>query len=88
MNLLPNKSLSFTWPEKDGVFQYKIYIYVNDYIRKNIIVSSNSYVVEGLYEGDTVYLDVFAHQNGISATTAFHITEEQSVPVYNFKDEG
>jgi len=88
MNLLPNKSLSFTWPEKDGVLQYKIYIYVNDYIRKNIIVSSNSYVVEGLYEGDTVYLDVFAHQNGISATTAFHITEEQSVPVYNFKDEG
>ena len=88
MNLSPNQTLSFSWPVKENVFNYKVVVYINDYAITSFITSSNEYIVKDLYEGDEVYLDIFAHRNGLTAATSYHTTNTKKVAIYNFREDG
>ena len=87
MALLPTGSVTFNWPATAGADGYYVKVHKNGVNLNTFNVDTNSLVVTGLKEGDSVRGNAFSYQGNNTSTTSVSLSE-QSIPVFNFHVSG
>lgn len=86
-NLNPTGYLDFSWPAITNVDGYFLKVYKNQTLLNTFDVSSNSYRLSGLKEGDTAYTKSYPYLGDNIFPTGM-LSEQQSIPVTNFNEQG
>jgi hypothetical protein len=87
MALLPTGSVTFNWPATAGADGYYVKVHKNGVNLNTFNVDTNSLVVTGLKEGDSVRGNAFSYQGNNTSITSVSLSE-QSIPVFNFHVSG
>ena len=79
----PTGEISFTWPT-GSYSKYNVKSYLNDSIYQNITSYNQHYTGSGLYEGDSIYIDVYGYIDDFLITPAYYSSDVELVPISNF----